>query len=201
MKNLIFADRINRALKHDSYKDPREEDAQLLLHRLHKITEDGQLAAASTLIYKDNYLEQLTQCRHIVQRTCTLMETLDMSPVEHIMNQKYLMHSAVSQRNHLVLPRGISRDLKAYHSLPVTLCCPQSLTPEDLDLFCGRIKESPNAGGFDVYCAREYSQLPGGPLMYVSKDKKTIQTGENFDSLMRKSRADLCCDNWYIFLC
>ena len=192
----MFADRISRALKHDSYKDPREEDAQLLLHRLHKISEDGQLAAASMLIYKDNYLEQSKECRHIVQRTCTLLETIDMSPVEHIMNQKFLMDSAVSQRKHLVMPRGISRDLKAYHSLPPTLCCPQSLTPDDLDLHCVKIKESTNAGGFDVYCAKEYAQIAGGPLIYVSKDRKTIQTGENFDSLMRKSRTDLSRDNW-----
>lgn len=67
-----------------------------------------------------------------MDRTSTLLERIEISSLEHKVNEMQLLEAMLAQRNQLVSPRSLVRDHKAHNSLPAYYCNPASVSYEQI---------------------------------------------------------------------
>lgn len=179
--------------------DANDEEAQILLQRLQKIADCGlttNVAQVSrpTAAPQDgsNYRDLHAESRKIIERTCVLLERIEVSAIEHEVNEKQLLEVMLRQRGHLVPPRSLVRDHKTHNSLPVHCCSPQGVKLAQVE---HKLEIVADAGAW-LLCKDPF--FLNGQFFYVNKATRFVQFGEPFDFQMKKMRKDLHKENWLV---
>jgi hypothetical protein len=178
--------------------DVNEDEASILLQRLLSISESGVSTAATPGASRPRAQTQdsegvrdvHTKARRIIERTCLLLERIESSATEHKVSAKQLLGVMVEQRNVLVPPRSLVRDLKAHNSLPVHCCSPHSARFPQVE---HKLETVADAGAW-LLCRDPF--FLSGRYFYVHKATQAIQIGEPFDFLMKKARKNISKENW-----
>lgn len=195
---LYQVEELNRGEKLDSTLrqfvsgDSNDEEAQILLQRLQKIADCGVTTniAQPTAATADGPGDLHNKTRRIIERTCLLLERIEVSSIEHQVNERQLLEVMVKQRGHLVAPRSLVRDHKTHNSLPVHCCSPQGVKLPQVE---HKLETVADAGAW-LLCKDPF--FLNGQFFYVNKATRFVQIGEPFDFQMKKMRGNLCKENW-----
>lgn len=138
--------------------------------------------------------EEMNHVRSQIEKMCGLLDSIETSPIETIVNEMHLLNAIIYQRSKLLLPRGLLRDKSCHSSLPMHSCCPQMLSEINPDVY-DFIEENESCQRYQCNYNNSYIYRVNG------KTASRIQPGAPFDYRMKnKGIGSFHREKWYVII-
>lgn len=161
----------------------------------------GRVTKIQTLasMDKDEIKKLHSRARHIIEKCCTILEQIEVSPTEHLINEQHLLKAAMQQRNVLIPPLCARHDGPVHDFLPTALCFPCYKPMQDYwrDRNDGQmVNEHWVMFTNDSGDALQQSAEGNGKRWYYHTVTGMVQRGEPFDVLIKRIKVALKREQW-----
>jgi hypothetical protein len=191
----------------------QEDESQMLLNRLQALAVERQTDAYMTgnagagrvsnqhqsiaSLDRDQLRRVHSRARELMKKCCMILEQVEVSPIEHLINEQHLLKAAVHQRNYLSNPADPLHEGPAYDFLPTTRWFP---CYKPLQTYWRNRQAGHALGNNWVMFVDEPrdSLKPGGQSKrwYWHATSGIVQRGEPFDVMIKRRKAVLKREVW-----
>jgi len=215
---------LENIIRKYAYMDPSTHDCRLLASRLNIIhnKRKGKKSSYSSMPRDSNddddddddddteIMRSMSAKAHrIIDHSLHLLTQIEISHIEHRVNEKHLLSSTMNQRKALGRTRSFIYDTRAFSSIPFYAIIPSCFNYHDIESDCHHLTRDLNAPSFsssssssssswvmyrDQLC-RVNNQPPR--RYYINTRTGDIQEGEPFDVFIKNNvRQSLRIENW-----
>lgn len=139
------------------------------------------------------------QSTKIIERVLSLLNQIEVSHIEHQVNEMHLLESVLEQSKYLIPPRSYLHDQKSFSSIPIQQSSPQTFKYYEIKhKFEHQVINEYDSTCNYMICKDSLSRTNNkqDKLFYIHKETNDVQIGIPFDLKIKSYKSNLTQEQW-----